>query len=572
MPTLPQKINDVVKKHPQKNALGFKRDNQWQYYSYQEFWQRVLLVAGSLQDRGVVAGDRVAILSENRPEWAICDQATMLLGAAVVPLHTTLSAEYIKYILNDSGAKVLFISGQKLFNKAKDILGEVQSLTEVILFEKLSADIQGRKVDYLNDLLNADDEPAIDLPEDENSLASIVYTSGTTGEPKGVMLSHKNFVANIEAALRQVQVKKSDIFLSFLPLSHVLERTAGYYAPLCSAATICYAEDVSKLADNMKEVRPTILVSVPRIFEKVYEKIRDKVNQGPGLKKKLFYWALNQTVSGFKHSLADKLVYKKIRHKLGGRLRFSISGGASLNEKVARFFEKIGVIIVEGYGLTETSPVICCNKLDNYKFGTVGQALDNLEVKIMPDKEIAAKGPSIMLGYYNKEELTKEVMLPDDWFLTGDLGFIDQDGFLTIVGRKKEMITLANGKTIAPEKIEGTISLSEYVAQVLVIGHNKPCLTALVVPEWPALEKYAKGVSINFGSRAELARNSQLEEYILARVKEKTKNLPDYEQVKKVALIENEFSQERNELTPTLKLRREVIKHNYAKEVDALYR
>ena len=568
MPTLCEKIYQMVEKNPKQRALGFKEGGKWSYYSYAQFWQKVQKVAAVLKSKGIVSGDRVAILSANCPNWAIVDQAAMLIGAVSVPLHTTLSAKFILHILRDSGAKFLFIGEAELYKRAEPVFREARDLNEVVLFDDFKTSREWQKID---DWLALKNEPIKDLPSDENSLASIVYTSGTTGEPKGVMLSHKNFVSNVEAALRNVEVRPSDIFLSFLPLSHVLERMAGYYTPLTCGATICYAQGISQLSDNMKEIHPTIIVSVPRIFEKVYEKIRATVENGSNFKKKMFYWALHKADKGLGHFIADKLVFKKIRQKLGGRIRFSISGGASLNEKVARFFNRIGISIVEGYGLTETAPVLSCNKLEKYKFGTVGMALDNVEIKLMPDKEIAARGPNIMQGYYNKDELTKEAITSDGWFLTGDLGFVDDEGFLTIIGRKKEMVTLTNGKTIAPEGVEGHITLSPHISQAMVVGLNRPYLTALIVPEWPLLEKYANNAKIHFADKNDLAKNKKIREFILAQVKEKTSELPDYEQIKDVSLLIREFSQEENELTPTLKLRRDTIRYNFKKELDELY-
>ena len=560
-----------MQNHPNKKVLGYKRDSRWHYISYHDYWVKVEKLAHYLKKNGVQGGDRVAILSEGRPEWAIVDQAAMLIGAVVVPLHTTLSAKYVKYILNDSGSKILFVSDEKLFKKSKSAFNELPGLEKVVLFEKFEKKSEQAMLFNFEDWQKGEDKFAGELPKDEEGVATIIYTSGTTGEPKGVMLTHKNLVSNVEAALRQVPICKDDIFVSFLPLSHVLERSAGYYAPFFVGATINYAESVDKLADNIREIKPTILISVPRIFERVYEKIRNTINKEKPLKKKIFYWAMNKPEKGISHFLADRLVYKKIRQKLGGRLRFSISGGASLNEKVARFFEKIGLLVLEGYGLTETSPVISCNKLDNYKFGSVGQALDNVEIKIMPDKEIAVRGPSVTQGYYKRDDLTGEVVTGDGWFLTGDLGFMDTNGFLSIIGRKKEMITLANGKTVAPEKIEGCITISKHVAQALVVGAKKPYLTALIVPEWQHLEEYARSANINFSNHSELANNEKVADYLFSRVEAETEDLPDYEKIRKIVILEHEFSQEKGELTPTLKLRRDIICHNYKNELDKLY-
>jgi len=397
------------------------------------------------------------------------------------------------------------------------------------------------------------------------------------------MLSHKNFLTNVAAATKAVPVHSSDVFLSFLPLSHIFERTAGYYGALFSGASIYYAESAKKLPDNIRQVRPTILVSVPRIFERVYEAIINSINANSFLKRKLFFYNLkiqgqkNRSKSynlslRFKAALLDKLVGKKVRERLGGKLRYAISGGASLSPKVARFFNNFGIKILEGYGLTETSPVVSVNRLENFRFGTVGLPLDNVQVKISSDKEILIKGKSVMRGYWRKDKETQKVLSPGGWLKTGDLGFIDRGGFLTIIGRKKEMIITSVGKNVAPEPLENTLQLSKYILQAMVFGHRQKFISALIVPDFKVLQEYARDKGLKFRSKKDLLNKDWVFSLFEKEVKGLMSHFSPWEQVKKFILLERQFTLENEELTPTLKLRRQIIAKHYKREISALYR
>ena len=578
MTTIPSQFIQTASQHPNKDFLVAKKAGQWKSISYGQTADFVQSFAGGLLKLGLKQGDRVAILSCNRPAWVIVDLGVMTASGISVPIHTTLSPNKIKYILNDSGAKYLFVAGEENYKKFLEIKPQPKKLKKIIHLD-IGSEIQNsanmisfEETLKLSDLRHppapSQVEGTSDIRPPTSDICSILYTSGTTGDPKGVMLSHENFLSNVQAALQAVPINSTDIFLSFLPLSHVLERTAGYYTPMSVGATIYYAENIKKLSDNLKEVRPTVLISVPRIFERVYEKIINKAKAEKGLKKKLFFSALkiqseiHQASRESRHlglitkvqgKIMDSLVCKKVRTALGGRLRFAVSGGASLSKQIAKFFENLGINIIEGYGLTETSPVITVNRLDNYEFGTVGLPLQGVEVKISPQKEILAKGPNVMSGYWQSQKATKEVLASSGWFSTGDLGFIDNRGFLTIIGRKKEIIVTSGGKNVSPEPVEAALQLSKFINQAMVIGNNRKFISALIVPDF------------------EIQHNST-QSLIQHEIENQLHDFPDYEKPQKFTLIPVEFTQEAEELTPTLKLRRSVISAKYKKEIEAMYK
>jgi long-chain acyl-CoA synthetase len=415
-------------------------------------------------------------------------------------------------------------------------------------------------------------------------LASIIYTSGTTGVPKGVMLTHANFIHNIKSLRSIVEFTDKDRILSFLPLSHVLERMC-MYAFLYTGATIAFAESIETVAENLIEARPTIMVSVPRLFDKIYVKVIDQVLAGPGLKKKIFFWALGvgkkhaakrlrgEPIPGFlafQHKLARKLVYSKIIEKTGGRIRFFVSGGAPLSKDIAEFFYTLGLTVIEGYGLTETSPVVACNTIEGVRFGTVGRPIPGVEVRIAPDGEILTRGPNLMKGYYKKEAETREVM-EDGWLKTGDIGRLDEDGFLIITDRKKDIIVTAGGKNVAPQPIENLLKTNPYIANAVVVGGNRKFISALIVPNFEKLEAYARAGSIPFGSRAELVAKDEVRNFLLAEVGRTTPNLAPYERVKKIAVLDRDFEIEKEEITPTLKVRRSIVERKYKDIIDTLY-
>ncbi|MFA6410139.1 MAG: long-chain fatty acid--CoA ligase [Candidatus Buchananbacteria bacterium] len=577
MLTIPQKFKETAKKFPKRPALKFKYHDAYIEMTFAELEKRINTLTKGLLELGISKGDRVAILSENRSEWVRMDLAIMTLGAIVVPVHTTLSPKIIQHILSDSESTAILVSNQEQFNKLLLVIKDLPLLKTIIFIDldqpQNHKDLN-KKIISLENLmeLGKKSERKISPEVNPTDIASIIYTSGTTALPKGVMLTHRNFLFDAEAAVTAVPVDEHDVLLSFLPLSHVLERTIGYYAPfICRGACLAYAESVKTLKLNLKEVKPTILVSVPRIFERVHDGIWEKVKSGGKLKYKIFVWALKQNPKTFSHWLADKLVFKKIRGNFGGKLRFAISGGATLNHKLGRFFARMGITILEGYGLTETAPVISVNRQDNIKFGTVGQQLPGVEIKIASDKEILVKGPNIMAGYYKNEILTKEMIDSDGWLHTGDLGFMNSEGFLMIIGRKKEMISLSNGKIAWPEQLEVILNDDHLITQSMVYGNGKGHLVALLIPDWQEITNSLTELGMTSKEPDQLINDPKLTALFKDRIEKINQQLADWEKIRKFKIIAAEFSQEKDELTPTLKLRRKIIEEHYQKELEKMY-
>jgi len=575
--TIPANFFALAEQKANRPVLKYKQDGVYFSLSYKELAQEIRRVVSALNVLGVKRRDRVAILSNGRPEWVMADLAAMALGAISVPIHTTLSAKSINYILDHCRAKILFVSDESLLNKVLIGQAGLAKPEKIIVMEKVNRET----IDSCSGLCLSWDEfiasgtnPADDLSlpaVKSDDIASIIYTSGTTGLPKGVALSHGNFLSNVAAINDMVPVKKGDVFLSFLPLSHVLERTAGYYTPLLFGAAIAYGEGFKQLAQNLKEVRPTVMIAVPRVFEKFYDIIWDKVSSGSKIKKNIFHWALRQRSGSPGYKLGDLLVFKKIRAQLGGRLRLTVSGGASLDPKIAKFFQKLGIIIVEGYGLTETAPVVAVNRAEAIKFGTVGYAVKGVEIKISGDKEILVKGPSVFKDYFNDPEATKDAFTDDGWFKTGDLGFIGWDKRLVIIGRKKEMMLTSGGKNIWPEALEQKINIDRFVAQSMTIAHRRKFVSALIVPDWQEVGMFLKEKGLPLGVPSKLVNRPDILELFGERLEKINQNLADYERIRKFVLLTDEFSQERDELTPTLKLRRQVIEGHYQKEIEGMY-
>ncbi|MBI2053827.1 MAG: long-chain fatty acid--CoA ligase [Candidatus Staskawiczbacteria bacterium] len=573
---IPEVFFETAKKFPKKSAFLYKKGGVYFPIAYKEAASQVKILGSALQKCGVNKGDKVAILSENRPEWAISDMAIMAAGGITVPLHTTLSTKAISNVLKHSEAKILIVSNSDFLNKV--LLGQehLKYLEKIVFLEKLT---EAQKKNLTKKVLSwkaffslHKNEVSEKIFLDPDDVCSIIYTSGTTGTPKGVLLSHRNFLSNVEAINEIVPVKESDVFLSFLPLSHVLERTAGYYMPLCFGATIAYAESIKQLSVNLKEVKPTVLISVPRIFEKFHDAIWDRINFSNPVKQKIFKWALKQEKNTFWHRLADIVVFKKIKSLLGGKLRLTVSGGASLNENLGRFFLKIGILILEGYGLTETSPVISVNQENDFKFGAVGKIIPGVKVKIAETKEIFVKGPNIFKGYFKNRNGTKSAFDKDGWFHTGDLGFMDKQGFLTIIGREKEMIVTSGGKNIWPEPIENLLNNDRFIHQSMIVGDKNKFISALIVPDWQEVKRHMKEKNLPLKEPGKLARDPDILAVFQQRIDNKINpNLSEYEKIKKFKLLPQEFSQEQDELTPTLKLRRHIIENHYKKTIESFY-
>jgi long-chain acyl-CoA synthetase len=574
--------------------LKSKVDGQWRPWSSDEFRTAVEELSLGLRALGVEKGDRVAILSENRPEWAIADLATLAAGAVDVPIYSTLTPAQVKYILEDSQAKVVFVSSVAQARKVAEVRAQLPNLKHFVRMGSGPDFPEGfgaiEEVQQKGRPALAADPQAVRQRAAEvkaEDLATLIYTSGTTGDPKGVMLVHSNIVSNV-AAVRQVfhVFSQDDVALSFLPLCHIFERMAGYYMMLEVGATIAYAESVEAVPANMAEVRPTLMCSVPRLYEKIYARVLEKVAGDPPTRQKIFRWAIGVGRRLFLHRsartspsvldrarglAADKLVFGKIRARTGGRLKLFVSGGAPLSREINEFFGAVGLQILEGYGLTETSPVITCNRPDRFKPGTVGLPLPGVEVSIAPDGEILTRGPHVMKGYYNKPQATAEAIDAEGWFHTGDVGVIDADGFLTITDRKKDLIVTSGGKNIAPQPIENVIKNSPLVGEVVMIGDRRNFPSALVVPNFESLEKWARDKGLAATPREQLVERPEVVALYDQAIRDLTPHLAQFERIKKVALLPHEFTLEAGELTPTLKVKRRVIEQKYKDVIDRIY-
>jgi long-chain acyl-CoA synthetase len=582
----------TVQTHGARMSLMEKVKGQYQGFNYKEFGDRVRNFALGLASLGIKYSDKVALLSENRSNWAISDLAILSLGATNVPIYPTITAKQIEYILLDSETKLVIVSKSDLLEKILSIWGNLPQLKKVIYMEdgapvsdkivtfdvvyQLGKKFETENPDYYDKAVNQI------KPDD---LCGIIYTSGTTGSPKGVMLTHNNLLSNVLATLDILKVDETDILLSFLPLCHSFERMAGHFLAICAGATIAYAECVETVADNMGEIRPTLMATVPRLLEKIYARVIENAESGSPLKKKIFWWAINiggkyiqakavGKVSGwlnYRYNLATKLVFSKLQQRVGGRLRFFASGGAPLSKEIAEFLYKAGILVLEGYGLTESSPVICVNHEQKFKFGSVGPVIPGVEVKIAPDGEILTRGPHVMKGYYKKPEATAESIDADGWLATGDIGYFDNEGFLAITDRKKNIIVTSGGKNVTPASIENSIVLSPYIEQVLVIGDKRRFLSALIVPSFNSLTKYAIEQVITHTNIEELIANEKVIQLIKDEIQKRTVDFAPFEQIKKFILLPKEFTIESGDLTPSLKIKRKVVEQKYAGQIEKLY-
>lgn len=594
--TINHAFQESVARQAAKTALMVKAGKAYQSISYADLADRIHKMASGLTALGIAKGDRVAVLSENRPEWAVADLAILALGGVNVPLYTTLPAPQIAYILQNSGAKAIVLSDAKQLQKTLTARAECPDLSCIVTMDAAASEGDA-SVMTLDDLLARGAQHPLSqtgyaarwksvAPGD---VASIVYTSGTTGDPKGAMLTHGSFMADVDAALAHFAgageaVTANDVFLSFLPLCHVFERTTGYYLPLRVGGTIGYAEGVFALVNNMAEVKPTLMVSVPRVYESMEEKIRDTVAKAPAKRQAIFAQALaagkqvgerrrrGQSVGpllGVKKLVFDKLVFSKMRERFGGRLRFLVSGGAALSADTAGFFEAIGIPIMEGYGMTETSPCISANPNNAPRLGTVGTALPGVELKIAGDGEILVRGPILMKGYWNNESATAQIIDAQGWLHTGDIGTYD-NGYLKITDRKKDIIVLANGKNVAPQPIEQALKQSPFLSEIVLIGDQQNTITALVLPNREKLRDWAKSEGLKFADDNELLALAQAKRKIKTEIDAHSQHLADFEKVKKFTLLSATFSVESGELTPTLKIKRKVVMQRYAREIADL--
>ena len=589
--TLTQLFFDAVAKFDRPDALQVKSGGTYKPISHREIASRVRHAARGLLASGVSRGDRVGILSENRPEWAIADFACLTAGCTDVPIYPTLPADQIAYILKDAGASAIFVSTRDHAEKIKQIRARVPTLKSVIAFDEVGAladmtlttlEKRGAEGETAETTRGYRDEALKVKPDD---LATLIYTSGTTGEPKGVMLSHDNIHSNVKAAMEAVPFSGTDVCLSFLPLAHIFERMAGHYMMFATGTSIAYAESIDAVPVNMQEVRPTLVLSVPRLYEKMYARILETALTGGFLRKKIFFWARGVAdrwaaeklagreptgVLARQYGIAQKLVFSKVRARTGGRLRFFVSGGAPLSPDINKFFFAAGLPILEGYGLTETSPVIAVNTPSNFCIGTVGKPIAGVEIRIAADGEILTRGPHVMKGYFNKADATREAIDSDGWLHTGDIGEL-RDDFLAITDRKKDIIVTAGGKNIAPQPLENKVKTNKYVAQAVMIGDKRKFPSILIVPNFDQLEKWAAKRNIAWTDRTQLLRMPTVQAKIEKEVNEELVGAAPFEVPKKVGLVETDFSIERGELTPTQKVKRRTIDKNYKALIDSLY-
>jgi long-chain acyl-CoA synthetase len=546
-----------------------------------------------LLSKGIKPGDKVALFSANRYEWWVADLAILSVGAVNVPIYATNSAEEARYIIDNSDSKMCFAGSKDHLDRVLAVKPKLPNLSDVIVLDDLTSEVKG-VIDLKAAMTLGSAYP--DKTEfdkriraiKKSELATIIYTSGTTGDPKGVMLSHSNFINNVDQlySVDPELFEEEHTLLSFLPLSHSFERTVGYYSALNAGKKVVFAEDFSKILQNFQEVRPTLIVSVPRLYEKIHAGILAKVADAPPLKKVLFDMAMNiakknlpyicsnkprMGLFALQYKLADKLIFSKLKAALGmDRLRFALSGGGPLSVSDAEFFLGMGIYVCEGFGLTETTPVTHGNRPGRIKPGTVGQPLKNTEVKIGEGGEVLIKGPQVMMGYYKNEAATKEVMTEDGFFRTGDIGEIDSEGYLKITGRIKDLIITSGGKNISPQNIENSLKTSNYIEQVAIIGDNRKYLSALIVPAFNELEAWARNNGIS-ADRKGLVSHPEVNRLYAAAIQEHMRNYARVEQIRKFRLIDHEWSQETDELTPTLKIKRRVINQKYAKEIESMY-
>ncbi|HEX8850338.1 MAG TPA: long-chain fatty acid--CoA ligase [Gemmatimonadaceae bacterium] len=594
--TIPQLFYDAVEKYDRPDALLCKTGGQWTPISHRTLLQRVARVGRGLRALGVQPGDRVGILSENRPEWAIADYACLTSGVVDVALYPNLPPDQIAYILRDSGATAVFVSTPVQAAKVAEARKDVPTLRHVISFasprpegaDMTLTDLEARGMDGESaESLAAYRAEAMRAKPDD--VATLIYTSGTTGEPKGVMLTHDNFFSNVMSAVLRLAVAfpegEENLALSFLPLSHVFERMVGHFTMLHTGTTIAYAESMDTVPVNMQEVRPTIVASVPRLYEKMYARVLDNALAGGAVKKRIFFWARRAAekwadvvlarrrpnpLLGAQYRVAQKLVFSKLKARTGGRLRFFVSGGAPLSPEINKFFYAAGLTILEGYGLTETSPVICCNTPSEFRLGTVGRPIPGVEVAIASDGEILTRGPHVMKGYWNKPDATREAIDADGWFHTGDIGEL-RDGFLAITDRKKDLIVTAGGKKVAPQPIENMVKTNKYVSQAIMLGDKRKFPSMLIVPNFEQLEKWAKIKNLMYNDRRQLIAMPIVQAKMEKEVFGRTGSLANYEQPKKIALLDRDLTLEDGEMTPTLKVRRKIVEKRYRDAIEGMY-
>lgn len=566
------------------DAISGKINGQWVKYSIDDYIEKANLISYGLLAKGIVNGDKIAIISSNRPEWNLIDMGVLQIGAVPVPIYPTISESDYNYILNHAEVKIVFVEGEELLRKIEHILPDIPSIKEIYTFK------DRQRFNYLQQLLDLGFEnpnphflEKLKSQIQSHDIATIIYTSGTTGNPKGVMLSHSNIISNFKAFSHIPPIGSEGKALSYLPLCHVYERILNYMYQYLGIS-VYYAENLGTISENMKEIQPNILGTVPRLLEKVYDKIINVGRKQKWLKRQIFFWAVKighkyelDNINGWfynlKLAIANKLVFVKWRQAMGGNIQIIVSGGAALQPRLARIFTAAGIPVLEGYGLTETSPVIAANTFDKNgrKFGTVGPVLNGITVKIANDSEILCKGPSVMMGYYKEPDLTNEVIDNEGWFHTGDTGLIEPKGQLRLIGRKKSIFKTSYGKYVNPEQIESKFKESSFIDNIVVLGENQKFAAAIIVPDFNYLKSWCEIKGHTYSTNEEMCKNSIIRKRIQKEVDKYNKFFGDTEQIKKIALIDFEWTVQTGELTPTLKLKRNIINIKYKDVIEKLF-
>ena len=580
----PRTLADIffrVVEHGQSRVMLFERNSEWQAISSADLYRCVMGVVQSLRTQGISQGDRVAVLAENRPEWTVADFAILLCGATTVPIYATLNSEQISFLLRHSGARTAFVSTTSQLLKLRSI--QAESFVEtIILMDEPAPDDDALSMAALMDAGPCERVPELDALADAigpDDLATVIYTSGTTGIPKGVMLTHGNIASNLSVSLDEFELGPDDLAVSFLPLAHITARHVDF-AELYRGVTIAYCPLVEELPRILRQLHPTVFVAVPRVYEKIYNQVQRAV--ASGFKQSVYRWAISvgrahreEVVAGLRPSalawkLANRLVFSKVLEAMGGKVRLFISGGAPLGKELAEWYAQVGLLVHEGYGLTETSPVIALNSPRARKLGSVGRPLSNVEVRIAADGELLVRGPSVFKGYWNMAE-ESAAAFDGDWFKTGDIADLDADGFLFITDRKKDLIKTSGGKFIAPQPIENSLKSNRFIAEAAILGDRRHFPAVVIAPAFAALEDWATQKGIEFQSRRELVGTPQVQALYEGIVEQVNRNLARYERLKKVLVIAEELSIEDGTLTPTLKLRRRNLESRYKTEIDKLY-
>jgi long-chain acyl-CoA synthetase len=591
--TISELFDAAIKKFGESSrpVLRYKSENQYKDISYAELRRRVELFMCGLASLGVRRGENILMISENRPEWVIADMGMVHLGAVNVPIFPSLTPKQVEYILQNSESRYAIVSNQMQLNKVLKATGHY--LKKIIVMSEPPPPVIENILSFSQVMKKGEEfqkthqkfyeeERAKVKPDD---LLTIIYTSGTTGNPKGVMLTHNNMVSNIHAASECIPIADDDVLLSFLPLCHSYERMAGYYTALACGATIAYAESVETVRDNMLETHPTVITTVPRLFERIHTRIMRRIENSPPVRRKIFHWAVGvgkryakarkqKSISRMlqmKYSIAESLVFKRIKEQTGGKMKYFVSGGAALARELGEFFEAIGIQIIEGYGLTETSPVISVNRLDDYKFGAVGKPIPEVEVKIADDGEILARGPNIMKGYWKDPQATAEMIDQEGWLHTGDIGMIDAEGFIHITDRKKHLFVNSGGKNIAPQPIENLFVQSPLIDQFILIGDKRMFCTALIVPDFDALKEVSNRSGISFSSDDELVNKKEIYELYEREISSLQKDLANFERVRKFTVLSKPLTLENGEITPKLNVRRKVVEERYKDVIEKMY-